>query len=289
MRVKQTLLARFVTLLRKKAMGAMTTLMSTIVRLTSEQKYRSLAIRISSIPMIKSLFHLLVGLIVWPKGESCWSIKLLPEGFKIIAPHRDDAIGHITAIWRIGIYDRYKPGKGQVVFDLGAHIGIYAIKASKEVGQDGIIVAIEPHPTNFEFLRKNLELNECRNVLPINTAVASSCGKAALFLGASGVSHSTALRRSDDSILVNSITIDQLMKQLKLTRIELIKINVEGATQEVLRGAEETLKVHKPKIIAAIGHYPTEEKDVIQFLSDRDFLISTRNDFIYAEPKRTLI
>jgi FkbM family methyltransferase len=223
-------------------------------------------------------------MIVKPRGHSLWLVKL-PGGPAWLTPDLGDAIDHITVIWRRGIYDKYKPTKGQVVVDAGAHIGIYTVRVSKEVGNNGTILAIEPHPTNFECLQKSLGLNKCENVIPVNAAMASSCGEITLWLSDQSVGHSIKLRRSNSSLSVRSVTLDQLMEDFELTTIHLLKIDVEGATLDVLKGAEKTLRVHKPKIIAEIAHYPTEKEEVVHFLSDLEYNFSTEDEILYAEPR----
>jgi FkbM family methyltransferase len=282
--------------LSAEVIKAVRALNSTLKALLGERRYHCMVNYISNVPMVRPLFYFVYFLlsravIVQPKGGSFWLVRL-PGKVKFFAPDCHGPVNNIISIWREGAYDRYKPGKSHVVFDAGAHIGIYTVKASKEVGRKGIVVAIEPHPVNFECLKKNLELNDCTNVIPVNVALASSCGETNLFLNASSGGHSTALRMSDNYISVRTTTLDQLVRDLGLTNVHLIKINVEGATLDLLKGAEETLGLHKPKIMAAVGHYPAETAEAIRFLSDEGFLVSSenqvicgQNQMIYAEAK----
>lgn len=260
------------------------------IALLGRQKYQALASYITRIPLIKPLFYLLSeGVIVsFSKENSLWSVKLL-EGARFVAPDLNDLIGHIIVIWRRNIYDNYKISKGQVVIDAGAHVGVYTVRASKNAGQNGIIVAVEPHPLNFNLLQNNLKINHCKNVMTANAALTSACGESPLFLGTDTTTHSTAahsdtLQNSHSSIPVTSITLDQLTKQLNIPKIDLIKINIEGATLDLLKGAQEVIRLCKPKIIAAVNHYATEQEDVTRFLTDLGFSAKADGDLIFAEP-----
>jgi len=286
----QKFLIQFITMVGKKAIRAIGALKSILISLIGKQKFDIIVKHISHIPLCKPLFYLAYyllseGMIVQPKENFIWLVRLF-GGSKWFTPHLNDAIGHINVIWREGIYDRYKPRKGHVVIDAGAHIGIYTVKASKKVGRKGIILAIEPHPVNFECLKKNLKLNNCTNVIAVNAALASTYGETTLSVDDHSVGHSTTLKRSNRSLSVHTITLDQLIEDVKLTNIDLIKANVEGAMLDFLKGAEKTLALSRPKIVAEVGHYSTEKEEVIRFLADYDFIISTEGDILYAETKR---
>lgn len=239
------------------------------------------------IPMARPLFYLvyyalLHAMIVQRKAGSPWSVRM-PGGPKLLAPDLADALGHIEVIWRTGIYDKYVPREGDIVIDAGAHIGIYTIRASRLVGKTGTVVAIEPHPANYEYLEKNLGLNSCRNVIPVRAALASRCGETALFLGTSSVEHSTVLTRDVGSVSTLSITLDQLVEDLGLATVDLIKANVEGAMTDLLNGAEDTLRSFGPRIVTTVDHYPTEREEVANFLSARGFVVSVEGGILCAE------
>jgi FkbM family methyltransferase len=281
--IAQNVPVRFITFLGRKILR-----LDRLFNLINRQEYSStLRTCILHIPLARPLFYLvyyllLNAMIVKPRGHSLWLVKL-PGGPAWLTPDLRDAIDHITVIWRRGIYDNFRLRKGQIVIDAGAHIGIYTVKASKQVGERGTVVAIEPHPANFECLEANLRLNKCTNVIPIRAALASSCGEVNLLLDVSSAGHSVTFGRGDESMSVHSITLDQLMKDLKLTAVHLLKANVEGAMTDVLKGAGETLKSSKPGIVTTVNHYPTEKEEVADLLGNLGFIISGGNDILYAE------
>src|SRR5215210_714757 len=83
------------------------------------------------------------------------------EDFIVMTRHEDDII------------ERFLPKQGDIVVDIGAHMGRYTIISSKRVGPNGKVVAIEADPSNFEMLNSNIKLNQLTNVVPLNYAVYS--------------------------------------------------------------------------------------------------------------------
>ena len=78
------------------------------------------------------------------------------DDFKVMTIHEDDII------------ERFLPKNGDIVVDIGAHIGLYTIISSKRVGFNGKVVAIEAHPENFEILSRNIQVNKLTNVIALN-------------------------------------------------------------------------------------------------------------------------
>jgi len=80
------------------------------------------------------------------------------------------------------IVEHFRPKEGDIVVDVGAHIGRYTIIASKRVGESGKVIAIEAHPGNFEMLNRNVKLNKLTNVTALNYAVYSKESKLKLYV-----------------------------------------------------------------------------------------------------------
>lgn len=148
---------------------------------------------------------------------------------------------------------------GDTFIDIGAHIGSYVIPMSRQVGPKGLVIAIEPNPFIFNILLKNLTLNKINNVIPINKAIFSKPARLKLHfnLKASGISSILSnwkekvkqdvlfIPREFNMVEVEAITLDELLDKISKRRamryIKLIKIDVEGAEVEVIRGAIKTL------------------------------------------------
>ena len=159
------------------------------------------------------------------------------------------------------------------IIDIGAHIGMYTVLAAEKVGNTGKVIAIEPEPENYKQLLKNIKLNDFRNVIPLNIALFNHEGREKLYLSSFSGSHSLSPKEDTiSSIEVPLKTLDNLLEELNLKKVDIIKIDAEGAEIPILKGAEKTLKANpNAKIIVASYHYPSEIKEVCQFLNERGF------------------
>jgi len=84
----------------------------------------------------------------------------LPDGNKIrFRPFAEGDAEVIKDVYEHRHYDALHIEKGMCVFDIGAHIGAFTLKAAKAVGSEGIVVAVEPESRNFALLKENVELN----------------------------------------------------------------------------------------------------------------------------------
>jgi len=117
--------------------------------------------------------------------------------------------------------------------DVGAHIGSHSLRAAK-VGEE--VIAIEPNPESFAMLMKNIKDNNFHNITAYNTALWSSEEELILQLdqGSSTIYHDSNER---PKVKVKAVPLDKL----KLKKINLLKIEVEGEEVEVLKESAETL------------------------------------------------
>ncbi|MEQ1887276.1 MAG: FkbM family methyltransferase [Bryobacteraceae bacterium] len=162
-------------------------------------------------------------------------------------------------VWK-SISDRLGPTA--VFFDVGAHIGYDTLRGSVLVGPSGKVVAFEPNPNTLALLRDNVSASQAANVVIQPFACGDKEGSLTLFdstsSGNSGAS-SLALANADQqsagglpSFTVRVRRIDDVVNELGITRLDLMKIDVEGAEYMVLRGAEETLRRFHPKVVMEI-------------------------------------
>jgi FkbM family methyltransferase len=188
-----------------------------------------------------------------PKYDYEFYCRINKDDFKIMTIHEDDII------------TRFTPKQGDIVIDIGAHIGLYTIIGAKRVGAQGKVVAIEADPENFEMLNRNIKLNQLTNVIPLNYAVYSKETKIKLYLpsGESGFTKYNTImpnwiNTQEKFVEVNANTLDYLLQLNKIRQEEVnwIKIDVEGAEFEVLKGATNVLSKSKDVAILMELHGP---------------------------------
>jgi FkbM family methyltransferase len=138
---------------------------------------------------------------------------------------------------------------GSVFLDVGANYGIYSLVASRIVGGKGAVFAFEPAIGNFQTLEKNLRINRCQNVFAYKCALSNQEGHASLYHDRDPSRYSLVKREGVESETVEMCTLDRWMKISGLKRVDFVKIDTEGADELVLRGAMQTLQIHRPVVL----------------------------------------
>jgi len=155
----------------------------------------------------------------------------------------------------------------RVVYDIGAHVGYYSVLASRVLGCAGQVVAFEPDPQNVAFLRQHLKMNGIDNVQVAEAAVSDRCGTAMFQQDASR--YMGALNQGG-SLPVRTLSVDALLSSAEFPAPDVIKIDVEGAEQQVLSGAERTLRSKHPLLFVAT-HSNALHSGCCQFLKSLDY------------------
>ena len=174
------------------------------------------------------------------------------------------------------VYERFfSPGRGETVVDVGAHIGSFTLIAASEVGPDGSVLSLEPSTRNFKMLARNIASNHLNNVRALNVAAGSAEGQAelALYSRAGGNSFYPRKLNRLGSEAVKVKTLDSVVSEFGLSRVDFVKIDVEGHELEVLRGASETLGRHHPKIVMETHDFGPPVEDLTGYL--RQYRYST--------------
>lgn len=147
--------------------------------------------------------------------------------------------------------------EGDVCIDIGANIGCYSLIASKLVGSQGHVFAFEPVRHIYERLRYHIECNNMDNVSSEKKAISDRPGKLTLYVsgnnnwGMSSIFHHD--EESGEVETVDSITIDDYVKQNRIEKITLIKIDIEGAELLALLGMKNTLVEYQPLLMMEIS------------------------------------
>jgi FkbM family methyltransferase len=203
-----------------------------------------LARRVSGVPMTAGLRARLkrwyvAALTVQTRGRGLPASLPGGEVVRVLPEH-----AHIG--WNPDEYRAFREAvrPGMTALDVGANVGAYALLLGQWVGSTGSVHAFEPAPQAFEGLIKHIDLNGLREIVhPVPTAVGASASAAALLVsGAHGESRLAAASDSiSATIAVPVTTIDEYCGLHRLTP-GFIKIDVEGAELDVLRGARETIR-----------------------------------------------
>ena len=157
----------------------------------------------------------------------------------------------------------FRPTKGDIVVDVGAYLGRYTLTSSNLVGKSGRVVAIEGDPSHYEMLDKNLKLNKVSNVTAISCMVDSKdmhliVGSEDNYLVVGSKDRHTNYQEDSDrefddtgrvqigNSIVQLNTLDNLLiREHGISEVNWMKIDVEGAELEVLKGAHNILSNSK--------------------------------------------
>jgi FkbM family methyltransferase len=193
---------------------------------------------------LRSRFH--------PTDEEI-TVRLLNRHEMIINP----ADGVSYEIFMRGCYEentvaamRSMLHSGMTFFDIGTHFGQYTLMAAAEVGPTGAVHSFEPGPIQFGFLSRNVALNHCKNVSLNNVALSDQEGEMDFVvpsLGSLGQSHLATAGETGHKAQV--ITLDGYCEKNGIKKIDVMKVDVEGAEMQVFRGANNVLRDFPPAAI----------------------------------------
>jgi FkbM family methyltransferase len=190
----------------------------------------------------------------------------------------------------------FVPSDGETCVDVGANIGCVSLQW-RHTNRTGPIIAIEPHPRTVEALRSNCGLNACADITIVHAAVASHDGPVDLILDANQNSMAltagehlryTGRFAAEERTVVPGLTLDSLVSSHGLTRVHLLKIDVEGFEVECLKGGPNALRV-TDRVIMEV-HSKALRADCIEILKSHGFsyrivgnLLVARRDSISEE------
>ena len=209
-----------------------------------------------------------------PKGYELWQTPnrqyWIPAGSRYVLPFN-------LAEQRRKIYGSgdYGPHAGDITLDCGANIGV-TIYEELAAGAK-TVVAIEPAPENLECLRRNYpaEIASGR-VIIVPKGVWDKEDSLTLKVdpkNSAADSFVMPLKGAVDLLKVPLTTIDNLVSELKLERVDYIKLDIEGAEPNALRGARQTLAKFKPRISISAYHRPDHPKLIPEIIR------SARSDY----------
>lgn len=131
---------------------------------------------------------------------------------------------------------------GDVMLDIGAHVGYYTLLAAKLVGASGKVYAFEPEPENYATLLRNIELNKLDNVVAVRKAISNRNTPCQFFLSQLDNGNHSLVHLGlpeKGTISVETTTLDQFLEEVGWPRIDIIKMDIEGSELAALEGMEK--------------------------------------------------
>lgn len=171
-----------------------------------------------------------------------------------------------------------------VLLDIGAHIGLFSIIAAKLAGSGAKIFAFEPAPSAQKVLNQTIAINHLqKTITAVNAAMGCAPGNIIFFVSDNEADNSNSLVRYKEDRKLHGIsvqvdTIDHFAATQNLTQIDFIKIDVEGAEYDTLRGGTTVFKTLRPNFILAIHPEPIAKKgdklqDIYELLQQLNYSI----------------
>jgi len=161
--------------------------------------------------------------------------------------------------------------RGDHVLDCGACVGDTALYFAAKAGPQGRVVSFEPHPTLGEIWQTNRQLNPRlaphMELMPV--ATSNECGTTTFSLSGPG-SHMGGGNSRLQQVTVRRMTLDEAAQGLGMDRVDMIKMDVEGAELETLQGATGLLRRHRPRLAVCLYHKPQDHLEIPAFLHGLD-------------------
>lgn len=187
---------------------------------------------------------------------------------------------------------------GDVFVDLGAHLGFFSLYASRLVGVTGRVYAVEPAPESFRELEANLTRNAISNVEAREVAAGAATGEAVLndvrgevLRGAASIKRSEEAGRTKESewapVTVRVEPVTEIVDSSDLSRIRLIKVDVEGAEIDVLEGIDSLYAAGSPRPSLLVEVHsaitPDAPRRIADFCSRHDLRVFRIGDALASD------
>jgi FkbM family methyltransferase len=162
------------------------------------------------------------------------------------------------------LHQQIKPG--MTVFDVGANMGYFSLILAELVGKKGRVVCLEPDPRVVEVLQRNATSNGFENLTVVQSAASNSCGEVSFACAPASSWSGIYYERPTKRISVRAVTLDSLCRELGLSRVDFVKIDIEGAEMVALEGMSDMLGRQRPQVLVelhgnyarALGHQAAE-------------------------------
>lgn len=202
------------------------------------------------------------GMVIEPEGDV--TRITMPTGDVMYAPGTtaasiyDAARTYFYTCYLDQYFQHHTLQPGDVVIDIGAHIGCFAVPAARAVGPTGHVYACEAIPETSVALRRTIAANGLENVTVVNRGLGSEAGEATFTVSGGSSAHCDLGGKSPVRATVRMSTLEALVGEWGIERVDCVKVDVEGWEAEVLRGAAETIRKYRPVLEVAAYHKPDD-------------------------------
>lgn len=217
---------------------------------------------------------------------------------------KDASISRELAIYRIheptatNLLKRDVLKKCRYIVDIGSNIGYYAVLEAKLVGPQGRVLAIEPEAHNYELLKINLTTNNFLNVDVVQCAISDENGKSKLYITEAVNTHSLLRPHRGSAVAVidvNIRTLDSLVQDFNFSRIDFIRMDIEGGEIKAVKGMYQTLKQYKPCILMELHCDAVGTESIINMLKtlkdlgyNPEYIINRDRDFAWIKNRQRI-
>ena len=230
-------------------------------------------------------------------GKHC-SILYLKNGLKIHNKH-NNTLSIFREIFENKVYTNaiVEIEQGDIVFDVGANIGVFSLFAS--MVKDVKIYGFEPHPDNFKLYTKNIEVNNKSNITGLNCALGNEDSSRYLVNGVIPGGHKITNHknneRNESALKVETFSLASIMKKHQINQIDFMKLDCEGAEGEIISSmrTEDLQNVRKIAIEFHDNHSLLNHNQILERLQKADFETQIKWDgnsnygYIYAKYKQS--
>lgn len=183
----------------------------------------------------------------------------------------------LKEVWITNLYGKHSFDikEKDVVVDIGAHIGMFAIYAAHKA-KNGKVISFEPFIKNYELLESNAKINNLKNLKTQNVAVGKKNGQQRLYLSPDNNTggHSLYLKteNNDSFVDIPTISYNSMIENYKLDKIDYLKLDCEGAEYDILFNASKQAISKIEKIVMECHpHKDNTKEKMIEFLKDSGF------------------
>jgi FkbM family methyltransferase len=165
---------------------------------------------------------------------------------------------------RTTLYSLAKPG--QVILDVGTNVGETLLNFAKAAGDHGKVYGFEINPRTYHKCLRNIGLNPFRNIELVDVGLGHEEARLQMLSpsprnsGGDRITAGPAPAASSSSTTVRVTTLDGFVRERRINRIDLIKIDIEGFEMKALKGAEQALRTFKPTLFVELGDANLKEQ-----------------------------